>query len=203
MENHYETFIDLVNENIVVSGDYCVNKLIQLADRVGIKRHKTLNRLISAVTKFGCCIEFVSHLDVNSENFEEFANFYSKENTGTQGCFRESDCWISVNLDLLKSWKDLEEVFAHETVHLLQSIVFQGERSREESGMELAYPRIFSSCDEEEYVDRVNECSDEDFPIYEVEAYSIQDRPKQVAFAAEWLLEDREEVWAKNWYCPV
>ncbi len=203
MKNHYDKFIDLVNDRVVMSGESSINKLISLANRIGIERHKTLNRLLEVSTRFGCCIEFVSRQDLNSENYEGFANFYSKENESTQGCFSESDCWISLNLDLMKSWKDLEEVFAHEVVHLLQSIVFSGERKTGESSMELAYPNIFSSCKKEDYENWAKESSEEDFPIYEVEAYSIQHRPKQVAFAAEWLLEDRSEVWCNSWNCPL
>jgi hypothetical protein len=102
----------------------------------------------------------------------------------------------------MKSWKNFEEVFAHETVHLLQSIVYQEERTPGESNMALAYPAIFESCDKEKYLAWAERNSDEDFPCYEVEAYSIQDRPKQVAFAVEWLHDYRQEVWSGKWSCP-
>ncbi len=201
--NHYQKFIDLIDDYVVLSGEAAVEKLNQLCDRIGFDRHKTLNRLIEGAVKFGCKIEFVSKGDSEEEGFEFYADFYSKENEGCSGCFTEGDSWISIDLDSMKTWKRFEEVFAHETMHLLQSIVYQGERVPERSNMALAYPAIFESCDEIAYSSWIDMNCGPDLPCFEVEAYSIQDRPKQVAFAIEWLHDYRQEVWSGKWSCPL
>jgi hypothetical protein len=203
MKNFFDEFVDLVNNNVILSGDFAIDRLMLLTDRIGVKRHKTLNRLIDSSTKFGCCIEFVCAKDLSPDNVEEYADFYNNTEDKVRGYFREDDCWISINLDRINCWKDLEEVYAHEVVHLLQSVVFDGERDRGKFCMTLAYPEIFKSADKEKYLEWAESVADEDVPVYEVEAYYIQDRPRQVAFASEWLLEHRQEVWSNSWCCPV
>ena len=203
MKNFFDDFVDLINNNVVLSGEFAIDKLFLLSDRVGVKRHKTLNRLIESSTKFGCCIEFICSKDLGPDDVEEYADFYNNKNNEVSGCFRETDCWISINLDRINCWKNFEEVYAHEVVHLLQSVVFDGDREGEGNCMTLAYPEIFESADKEKYVEWAESNADEKFPVFEVEAYSIQDRPKQVAFACEWLLSNRKEVWSNSWYCPV
>jgi hypothetical protein len=192
LEGDWDNFSNEVEE-CVFSGPCATSKLFALTKRVKPKRLKTVARLLRGVRSFGCLVEF------DSEGDEEETPFTDSE--GCSGVFTEVDHWIHLNLDLIHSWKGLEEVLAHEAVHLCQNVVYSGERTAD-CAMEISMDRIWSFYDSEKYRSWLNGVAEEDFPVYEVEAYSEMVRPRGVACSLEHL-RFRTELWSNVYHCAV
>jgi hypothetical protein len=175
------------------SGPSASSKLLALSKRVKSKRLKTVTRLLKGVRSFGCLVEFDSEEDELETPFTD--------SDGCNGVFTEKDQWIHLNMDLIRSWKGLEEVLAHEAVHLCQNVVYRGERT-EDCAMEISMDRIWSCYDSNKYREWLEGVAEEDFPIYEVEAYSEMVRPRGVACSLEYL-RSKSELWANVYHCSI
>lgn len=193
-DNHWEEFHDTVEE-CSFTGWNASDKLFQLTERVQEKRLKTVTRLLKESEKLGCRVEFCSEKDSDDDN-----PFIGHETC--MGLYTETDSWIYINIDKIKSWKSLEETLAHEAVHLSQNVVFKGERSLETNNMEISMDRIWKFYDSEKYRKWLNESSEEDFPVFEVEAYSEMVRPRGVACSLEFL-RSSSSLWEGSYYCPL
>ena len=181
-------------QNCIFSGDTALEKFYTLMGRVKSKRLKTVARLLKGVREFGCRVEFDSAEDPDCDNIFE-------ENKDCGGVFTEIDHWIHLNLDLIHSWKSVEQILAHEAVHLCQNVVFKGDRTGD-SSMEISMDRIWSCYDSSKYRKWLEDVSEEDFPCYEAEAYSEMDRPKGVACSLEFM-KSKFNLWEGTYYCPV
>ena len=175
------------------SGPCAADKLLLLSKRVGSKRLKTVTRLLKGVRSFGCKVEF--------DCVEDGADTPFEPDDSCNGVFMELDHWIHLDLGKMKYWKNVEEVLAHEAVHLCQCVVFKGDRTGDDD-MEISMDRIWSFYDTEKYRKWLDDTSEEEFPIYEVEAYSEMHRPKGVACSLEYL-HSRPELWEGTYYCPA
>lgn len=189
MENYEEKFYKACN-SASFTGDQAIENVLHLMGRVGPKRLSVVTRLLNGIYKLGGRVEFCSDVDGDTL-FEGSAT----------GLFCEDDQWIYLRTDHFKSWKSLEQTLAHEAVHLLQHFLFKGERDNKGGNMTIYLDRCWAF-DGTEYHKWLEEMSDEETPIYEVEAYSEMSRPRGVACALEYSYSN-PSLWQGTYYCSL
>jgi hypothetical protein len=193
-DDHWQEFESAI-EKCSFTGNRAWRRVHQLTNRVQEKRLKTVTRLLNETHKLGCRVEFCSERDRDENN--PFVG-----NEGCRGLYTECDSWIYLNIDEFKSWKMFEEVLAHEAVHLTQNVVYKGHRNVDDHSMEVSMDRIWKFYDSEKYRSWLDSVSDEEMPVYEVEAYSEMTRPRGVACSLE-QLRLTPALWEGTYYCPI
>jgi hypothetical protein len=180
------------------TGDAAIEKVLNLSDRVKTKRLTVVTRLLRGVRKLGGRVEFCHCDDLDDESpfereGEEFAD--------TRGLFTEDDSWIYLRTDKFKGWGYLEEVLAHEAVHFLQLVLRAEPRMPSGSNLSIYLDRCWAF-DGTKYREWLEDQSEEDLPVFEVEAYCEQKRPRGVACALEYV-RSNPKLWEGTWYTAL
>ena len=196
----------LLNKVITPTGYEAEDKFLTLLGRVKPKRVKTTERLLKVVDFFGSWVQLTvrEDLDEGETLFRAATHFYEDFSPNTRGVYREADALIVLALDRMKSWVDFETVLAHEVVHLLQNIVFQGDRTDDCCAMAIANPIIWPRPElDQEYLKTAEEWAEKEKDnVYEFEAYDWMYYPKMVACLGE-SLKEKTKLWSNFWSCPL
>jgi hypothetical protein len=196
---------DLFYKVMTPTGEAASEKFFYLLNRVGAKRIKTTERLLKVIDFFGSWVQLTDFEDVE-ENCGSLAAECLYEECGetTRGVYREVDSLIQLALDRIDYWKDFEEVLAHEVIHLLQNIVFRGDRTTDAHALALANFAIWPNPSiDKRYLDSAKKwAEEEDENEFEFEAYDWMNSPKMVACMGESLMS-QSKLWANFWRCPV
>jgi hypothetical protein len=196
----------LLHKVLTPTGYEAEEKFFTLLDRVKPKRVKTTERLLKIIDFFGSWVQLTVKEDLSKEDsFYCVANhFYEDLSPNTRGLYCEIDALIVLALDRMKSWTDFETVLAHEVIHLLQNIVFRGNRAADYSAMAVANVAIWPRPEADaKYLEAAKKWAEkEDESIIEFEAYDWMYYPKMVACLGE-SLKEKHALWSNFWRCPV
>ena len=198
---------DLLYKVTSPTGDEAIDKFFYLVSRIGTKRFKTVNRLLGVIDFFGSWVQLTDCRDIDDEtdNFSLAArSLYRDCEETARGLYREVDALILIAMDRIDYWKDFEGVLAHEVVHLLQNVVFQGSRDFDGHALSIANSAIWPNESLDlAYLNRAKEwAEEEDSNEFEFEAYDWMNYPKMVACLGESLIY-KSSVWEESWNCPI
>jgi hypothetical protein len=178
-------------------GDLAVAEVLTLSERVMTKRLKTVTRLLRELHRLGARVQFCQCYDWNENNpFEDG----SPLTANATGLFVEDDCWVYLRTDWFRGWGMLEKVLAHYAVHFLQLLLKTEPRVTNGLNLSVYLDRCWAF-DGERYRSWLEERAEEGFPVFEVEAYSEQKRPRGVACALEHV-RTPPRLWEGSWYTP-
>ena len=196
---------DLLHRVMTPTGEAASDKFYYLLDRVGTKRVKTVERLLKIVDFFGAWVQLTDPEDVEKNDWSPAArSFYKECGEDTRGVYSEVDSLIQLAMDRITYWKDFEGVLAHEVVHLLQNIVFRGDRRGGHHSLALANVAVWPNpVSDPKYLEMAKEWAQkENENEFEFEAYDWMNYPKMVACMGE-SLKYQTGLWANFWRCPI
>lgn len=181
-----------------MSGDECVSRMDTLLKRMSVKGFQETIYLIESIRFFGGRVEFVHSEDLDEDEVKEYSSFYSSDRE-VLGTYCHVDSWVTIPLDKHKGWKSVESTLRHELIHLLQDVLYEGERKNDRELGTICGKVSWSESLRTWFEEIKGEHPEE--PICEIEAHILDTWKKSVR---DWTEEIKRKTHLReNYYCPL